>query len=467
MRNYKKRGVLNNALRGAAAVILVMIVIPACYLIFFVRDIPRFDDSSMKITRIKVPRNKNAYNLLVQAQVPLNDQVTADMWEELQKLAKEAETMGGLSPESRQKAMLDFKERFEMIERAALLPYSQGPQLSGPGDRIPNYLSIRALARLRLEIALSDFMEGRRDEAVEAVTEMLRLGKNVQQTDGGSILIDEMIGINIKGMALSYLNEMISGGYLPEKGNRELDAALAVLYERPEPWISAWKTEYLVNCNTIRDLGKLRSRDFAYILSGDVTSGGHYFLENDYTRYFFFKLFFRPEKTRKLLFDYYSKYIRNSEADYFKDMEPVDISDYTKFGTSTGVMVKSALKGDLGALNFAAVAIPNFQRAFQKKYYTDFQIDAMRLRIAALEYKRDKKQLPPSLNALAPDYIDAVPADPFDGQPIRYDVKRGLIYSVGRNLKDDGGDASAFLFTPEIVKPDMWDKQKDFVAKVE
>ena len=47
--------------------------------------------------------------------------------------------------------------------------------------------------------------------------------------------------------------------------------------------------------------------------------------------------------------------------------------------------------------------------------------------------------LPETLQALVPDYLPAVPRDPFDGQPFRYSTERRIIYSVGEDLTDDGG----------------------------
>ena len=49
---------------------------------------------------------------------------------------------------------------------------------------------------------------------------------------------------------------------------------------------------------------------------------------------------------------------------------------------------------------------------------------------------------PASLSELVPNYLAAPPADPFDGQPLRY-RKHGpgyLLYSIGPDLKDDGGE---------------------------
>jgi hypothetical protein len=52
--------------------------------------------------------------------------------------------------------------------------------------------------------------------------------------------------------------------------------------------------------------------------------------------------------------------------------------------------------------------------------------------------------LPASLGSLIPIYLAAVPLDPMDFQPIRYQDKgsRFLLYSIGADGADDGGDAS-------------------------
>jgi hypothetical protein len=51
------------------------------------------------------------------------------------------------------------------------------------------------------------------------------------------------------------------------------------------------------------------------------------------------------------------------------------------------------------------------------------------------------RKVPDTLNALTPTYFATVPADPFDGKPLRYQkLEKGyMLYSVGRDRKDDGG----------------------------
>lgn len=53
-------------------------------------------------------------------------------------------------------------------------------------------------------------------------------------------------------------------------------------------------------------------------------------------------------------------------------------------------------------------------------------------------------QWPDSLQALVPEYLDAVPVDPFALKPIRYrrDDDRIIVWSIGSNLRDDEGAVS-------------------------
>jgi hypothetical protein len=70
----------------------------------------------------------------------------------------------------------------------------------------------------------------------------------------------------------------------------------------------------------------------------------------------------------------------------------------------------------------------------------------MRMTCAALATERFRvahaNALPDSLSQLTPQFLDAVPADPFDGQPLRYTKgsPRGFtVYSIGKNRTGDGG----------------------------
>jgi hypothetical protein len=62
--------------------------------------------------------------------------------------------------------------------------------------------------------------------------------------------------------------------------------------------------------------------------------------------------------------------------------------------------------------------------------------------LAAERYRRANKSWPESLEKLCPNFLAAVPLDPFDGQPIRYrQLEDGvMVYAVGNDGVDDGGN---------------------------
>jgi hypothetical protein len=65
---------------------------------------------------------------------------------------------------------------------------------------------------------------------------------------------------------------------------------------------------------------------------------------------------------------------------------------------------------------------------------------------AIRRYVIDFGYRPHSLDELVPKCLDIVPIDPFAGQPLSYQVTDGgyVLYSFGRNEKDDGATQSRF-----------------------
>ncbi|HEX5400035.1 MAG TPA: hypothetical protein VFY06_13400 [Verrucomicrobiae bacterium] len=66
-------------------------------------------------------------------------------------------------------------------------------------------------------------------------------------------------------------------------------------------------------------------------------------------------------------------------------------------------------------------------------------VTATKLLIALKIYKMRHGKLPASLADLVPEELSQVPMDDFDGKAFRYAPEQKLIYSVGPDLKDDGG----------------------------
>lgn len=84
--------------------------------------------------------------------------------------------------------------------------------------------------------------------------------------------------------------------------------------------------------------------------------------------------------------------------------------------------------------------------------------------LAAESYRRDKKAWPDKIDQLCPQFLAAVPLDPYDGKPLRYRrVKDGVvIYSVGTDAADNGGHLDReHLTSPGVdIGVQLWDVDK-------
>jgi len=71
----------------------------------------------------------------------------------------------------------------------------------------------------------------------------------------------------------------------------------------------------------------------------------------------------------------------------------------------------------------------------------DTERDAIIAVIALERYKREYGAYPAALTELVPEFLDEIPIDRFDGEPLRYALgeRRPFLYSVGTDQDDDGG----------------------------
>jgi hypothetical protein len=82
--------------------------------------------------------------------------------------------------------------------------------------------------------------------------------------------------------------------------------------------------------------------------------------------------------------------------------------------------------------------------------------------LAAERYRRDRGEWPPSLEALPPQFLSAVPLDPSDGQPVRY-VRRDdgtVIYSAVADGKDQVFDPARPSPPGEGIAVRLWNPDR-------
>ncbi len=89
----------------------------------------------------------------------------------------------------------------------------------------------------------------------------------------------------------------------------------------------------------------------------------------------------------------------------------------------------------------AAMELPVYKKVPVKEAQLQANVRLATTAFAVERFRLAKGRLPDALSDLAPQFLDAVPTDPFDGEPLRYHtLPRGyVIYSVGPDGHDAGG----------------------------
>ncbi len=89
------------------------------------------------------------------------------------------------------------------------------------------------------------------------------------------------------------------------------------------------------------------------------------------------------------------------------------------------------------------IYMPAFSAVAVRFARTDALRDAAILGLSCELYRSKHGEYPDSLDELVPEFLDAIPPDPFTGKPFVYkkrpDGEGFIVYSVGPNLADDGG----------------------------
>ncbi len=108
------------------------------------------------------------------------------------------------------------------------------------------------------------------------------------------------------------------------------------------------------------------------------------------------------------------------------------------------------------AQRLPAILIPALGKAFNSGEQQLQIRDGVLVAIALERYRLAKGVYPDTLDALIPAYLDRIPPDRFDGKPLKYRLAdgRAVLYSIGADLKDDGGTPMRKP-SGEIVRFDM------------
>jgi hypothetical protein len=286
-----------------------------------------------------------------------------------------------------------------LLEQAAAVPdYDAGLDYSVPQDEfvarlLPVMQDQRSVARALYAKAALLAAEGKRDEAVQTSILLLRLARHF---DRCPVLVSYLVSIAIRGMAFDGANRALQAGAVSRETREALDAELAL----HEP-MDGFRRVLVGELALMREMtGQMPGRHFWLVARG----------------------FWNREELHCL-----------DAMDYWLTALPVN---------ATYRQVQDAIRQTNSQMTgpLARLILPSLEATCGIVTGTQAEIRSLRVLNAIQAHAGTSEGAVPKLTDLG--LPTATTTDPYNGQPLH--VKRlpegWIIYSVGRNLTDEGGD---------------------------
>jgi len=240
----------------------------------------------------------------------------------------------------------------------------------------------------------------------------------VQQ--GSGALVHHSSAVRIKQIGLKQIRRMLVRTTLLADELRPLIGELETCRGSDDAFTWALRTEYKLGCRAVDDLkrGRLTLDDLWERATAAPLR----------------LMMLKRNKTKRLFAATYGRLI----ADAAKPGGAAWLPE-PRHGAESVYMLRLFLSGNgLGLYMRDGLAAPLALARWQK-CRDNTVIGATQALIALKCYRSKYGGLPDGLAELVPEFLDAVPTDDFDGQPLRYSQAKEIVYSVGPDFTDDGG----------------------------
>ncbi len=335
------------------------------------------------------------------------------------------------------------QKAFEYFSEASRKPKFQNPVLANPENINPNLVlpalnSWRTMSRYSSIKALYLLKQGKENEAMYEALSSVYIGQKIQESQAS--LIEYLVAIVMKEKGLEVVQNIIASSNLNSDELKRYAQDLDKFYKNESGFIATVKGEYYMQSSIIDALVN-GNTDILQTYKEEQSLDISQKLKNNY--------YFRPNKTKDLFANYARERIGNADK-FCNNIKNVDIqmqapSSYVEIYLSENIIGK--ILYDITAVSLSSVNT--------KKCNEDSLVSAAQAMIAIKAYKNDNGDYPNSLEQLVPDYLTSVPLDYFDGNSLRYSKEEKVLYSIGENLKDDGGSTG-----------DDWKKMPDPTFKI-
>lgn len=355
----------------------------------------------------------------------------------LARLIKSPVNLSQPTPSNRNPEFLEwsdqFKPDFDAIREALKRPHAQieGDYRHPATVPIPNFKTMRPLCHTLQRRAEASLMLGKPDEALKALELMHDLGRMLEGKPTGrpKSMVTPMLHVAFVGV---HARTVAEGLQLRAWNEGQLAAIQKQLKQvnLPQECVEGFRSE---RAGFIRLLEIMRVEG-----TGGFTPSGGNQTSNSPTNRSGHGIFPRGWWEQNYTF---------IAATYQLHVEAFDpTNNVVRHGKLAEV---NQAMGSLKKFNpytfFAMLGLPNFSSAVYSTAYNQTLADQAMIACALERYRLANGRHPDSLSALTPRFLDAIPRDLMNGEPLKYRLTGDgdfVLYSAGRDMVDNGGKQS-------------------------
>lgn len=415
---------MRRLLLGLVALPLVVAGAGSGWIAAHSRDVARADDADLHVTPLPIPPEHNGFALLERA-------ADSVVW---------TDDTGWIVPASRGEAealapAADLVTRneaaLELVDQALALPALQLDHPTGMDatiERILRWTRIGILLRLRPWVET----ESRNDSvALDGFVSAVRFGTRVAEADGGELALASH-GLQLRSNALASLRAFADRTPIGRDEQRRASAALAALALRPDAWKRTLARDHEQFWADVQ--GEIARFGLRQPGLGDAIPGRD---PATFVSALVGSYVFQPNRTQERFAELYRSLARGDAPACGAPPARGELVPMARPRTLTSLAILFLPNG--GGEMLLAKAAPLLRTQLVQRCDAEAELAATRAHLALRAYFVDHGALPQSLDALVPDYLPAVPRDPFGGAPLRYSAERRLVWSIGDDLRDEGG----------------------------
>ena len=320
-----------------------------------------------------------------------------------------------------------FEPDFNLIRDALKRPYARiDGDYSIPYEvPIPNFVNVRSVAQVLAKRAKCDLLLGQPDKALQELTLLHDMCRLLEAAPTGKpmTLVAAMINVAVTGL---YVDTIASG-----LQSRTWQEPQIVTLQKQLSEINL--TSFVVEALTKTEPAAVcRDAEIVWIPKlFDMTGKMKW---SDKVKWWFWP---RGWTYQNMV---------NVAVLEEKPLEGFDLAHDTvaprKFEEANREVDQFVRHGKSPYKILAAIAVPNFAKAEQTTAHNQTMVNEAQIVCALERYRLANGEYPGTLDALLPQFIEKLPHDIIGGAPLIYHPTADgifLLYSIGWNEKDDGG----------------------------